>query len=472
VDFVTGSTRFGSTGSNTHQFTGSVGVEGTGIFYQPLTNSTSYLTVQNNRARNAAVYTATTNGGFYAGTSIGTDTFNYQIYDGVAGAARLTISSTGVASFTNSIKYTGTGNILDASSGNTNYLYQYLVNTGGGLYFGIERNTGGGLFTNSSAYATVLGSTTATSLQFGTTGIIRMTITSGGIAVVGHTAGVGTNFSPPVQVKGGAGAGNGFGIISANNEIAGGIQLASSGTNSINITCDPDNLRASSEIGFLIDNSVKMTITSGGAVTINTPSSAVEALTTNGAAGAWGAAINGSTTTGSSYGLVVQGGTNSSDVGFLVRSQNGGVNYLRVRGDGYLFSTPTYNNTWPGTSANMYVASDGSFGRITASSRRFKENIIDWSGNGLDTILALKPKTFKYKKDYCNSPDSIDFLGLIAEEVAEVLPYLAQYENPDRTGLVENVRYDTIVVPLIKAIQELKTQNDDLQSQINELKAQ
>jgi hypothetical protein len=75
-------------------------VSGCGRFYQPLTNSTSYLVVQNNRARNAAVYTATTNGGFYAGTSIGTDTFNYQIYDGVAGEARLTISSTGIASFT------------------------------------------------------------------------------------------------------------------------------------------------------------------------------------------------------------------------------------------------------------------------------------------------------------------------------------------------------------------------------------
>jgi hypothetical protein len=78
-------------------------VNGCGRFYQPLTNSTSYLIVENNRARNAAVYTVTTNGGFYAGTSIGTDTFNYQIYDGVAGSPRLTISSTGVASFASTV---------------------------------------------------------------------------------------------------------------------------------------------------------------------------------------------------------------------------------------------------------------------------------------------------------------------------------------------------------------------------------
>ena len=78
-------------------------VSGCGRFYQPLTNSTSYLIVENNRSRNSAVYTVTTNGGFYAGTSIGTDTFNYQIYDGVAGSPRLTISSTGVASFASTV---------------------------------------------------------------------------------------------------------------------------------------------------------------------------------------------------------------------------------------------------------------------------------------------------------------------------------------------------------------------------------
>ena len=113
---------------------------------------------------------------------------------------RLSISSTGVATFTGSLKYTGTGNILDASSGNTSYLYQYIVNTGGGLYFGIERSTGGGLFTNSSAYATVLGSTTATSLQFATNGIVRATITSGGNVLIGTT----TDNAAKLQVSGSA----------------------------------------------------------------------------------------------------------------------------------------------------------------------------------------------------------------------------------------------------------------------------
>ena len=100
-----GTTIYGSTAvcSPVGKFTTCIDVSGTGRFYQPLTNSTSYLVVENNRARNAAVYTVTTNGGFYAGTSIGTDTFNYQIYDGVAGSARLTIASTGAATFACSV---------------------------------------------------------------------------------------------------------------------------------------------------------------------------------------------------------------------------------------------------------------------------------------------------------------------------------------------------------------------------------
>ena len=74
-------------------------VFGQARIYQSATNSVNYLNIYNNRTRNAAVLTETTNGGFYAGTSIGTDTFNYQIYDGNAGAARLTISSTGTSTF-------------------------------------------------------------------------------------------------------------------------------------------------------------------------------------------------------------------------------------------------------------------------------------------------------------------------------------------------------------------------------------
>jgi hypothetical protein len=135
---------------------------------------------------------------------------------------------------------------------------------------------------------------------------------------------------------------------------------------------------------------------------------------------------------------------------------------MRIRSDGIILSLPTYNNT-TGNAANVQIGTAGEFQRSTASSQRFKENIIDWDGNGLDTILSLKPKTFTYKEDYYSCPDR-QFLGLIAEEVAEVSSFLADFENEDGTGQVENVRYANIVVPLIKAIQELSAKVSALEN--------
>jgi hypothetical protein len=157
--------------------------------------------------------------------------------------------------------------------------------------------------------------------------------------------------------------------------------------------------------------------------------------------------------------------TSGGDVG-IGTTPASGVR-LHVSG-GVIRSIDTYNNTSANV-ANMYVSSGGTFERATASSKRFKENIMDWNGNGLNTILALKPVTFTYKKEYYNKAN-IDFLGLIAEDVAQVSPYLAEYENEDRTGKVENVRYATIVVPLIKAVQELSAQIKELQTEIQTLK--
>jgi hypothetical protein len=153
---------------------------------------------------------------------------------------------------------------------------------------------------------------------------------------------------------------------------------------------------------------------------------------------------------------------------FLSESGNVGIGTtspgVSLEVNGLIRSIPTYNNT-SATLANLVVTAGGTFERSTASSGRYKENITDWNG-GLDLILALKPKTFTYKKDYYDKAN-IHFLGLIAEEVSEVSPYLADYENEDRTGDVENVRYANIVVPLIKAIQEQQAQIEELKALIN-----
>jgi hypothetical protein len=178
-------------------------------------------------------------------------------------------------------------------------------------------------------------------------------------------------------------------------------------------------------------------------------------------------------TTTTNYRLFIStpdSGTSNWGIGIF---NSAGSTLLRVRNDGaFLTGTATlspYNNTTGGV-ANVVVSSDGSLLRSNPSSQRFKDNIVDWNGNGLETILALKPRTFTYKSDYYKHPE-LNFLGLIAEEVAEVSEYLADFENEDRTGLVENVRYANIVVPLIKAVQELSKQNEELSNRLIKLES-
>jgi hypothetical protein len=194
-------------------------------------------------------------------------------------------------------------------------------------------------------------------------------------------------------------------------------------------------------IAFYTANAERMRITSGGNVGIGTTGFSDVRC-----------AVTGVDTTSSNFVFICKNG--------------GGTNLFNLRNDGFLTTgtaaSSPFNNTTTSV-ANTIVFSDGGIGRSTASSARFKQNINDWNGNGLATILALKPKTFNYKADYYKHPE-VEMLGLIAEHVAEVSPYLADYENEDRTGQVENVRYANIVVPLVKAIQELKAEIDELKN--------
>jgi hypothetical protein len=240
------------------------------------------------------------------------------------------------------------------------------------------------------------------------------------------------------------------------------------------------NTNEGAPILFSTGGSERMRITSGGNVLIGTTTVGTSKLTIsspNDQAGVY--MIN--TFSGNAWSFRT-GTPGISNTGLCIYDETNSRNTIQITSGGnILMGTTTdsagvrlkvvggiigcldvYNNT-TGVAANMQIDSNGFFSRSTVSSLRYKENIKDWDGNGLDTILALNPKTFKYKKDYYNKAD-IDFLGLIAEDVAKVSPYLADYENEDRTGQVENVRYAFIVVPLIKAIQELKQELDTLKN--------
>ncbi len=101
-------------------------------------------------------------------------------------------------------------------------------------------------------------------------------------------------------------------------------------------------------------------------------------------------------------------------------------------------------------------------GIIQTSDLRLKTEIAPLVG-GLDRIQQLRPVTFKWK----SSPDGASKVGLIAQEVQQVVPEVVA-DQGDEAPL--GVNYAELVPVLIQAVQEQQTQIEAQQQEINELK--
>src|SRR5438552_103860 len=93
------------------------------------------------------------------------------------------------------------------------------------------------------------------------------------------------------------------------------------------------------------------------------------------------------------------------------------------------------------TGSAVQVGSDGQLG-VATSSKRFKDDIKPMD-RASESILALQPVTFRYKKEM--EAGSAPQFGLVAEEVAEVNPDLVIY----RDGQPYTVRYDQVNAMLL-----------------------
>ncbi len=95
----------------------------------------------------------------------------------------------------------------------------------------------------------------------------------------------------------------------------------------------------------------------------------------------------------------------------------------------------------------VLVAADGTLGTMV-SSRRHKEDIHDMA-TASEALLRLRPVTFRYKNATADGEKPVQF-GLIAEEVAEILPELASY---DEQGTPRSVRYHLLSSLLLNELQ-------------------
>ena len=131
-------------------------------------------------------------------------------------------------------------------------------------------------------------------------------------------------------------------------------------------------------------------------------------------------------------------------------------------------ATNYFSINWTGSAAQLYIDSSN-MGTISLSSdRRLKKDIeplADTTG-GLSKIMQLNPVSFHWK----NTADdpSLQF-GLIAQEVSPVFPNLVRntgMKSADTPDGILKIEYQGLIAPMIKAIQELKTENDALKAKI------
>lgn len=409
---------------------------------------------------------------------------------GTDGTDRLTISSTGAATFSSSVTANKLISAADANSGSIEFGTSSLkgilsYSAGTGLY----------LFNNQTATA----GTTVPYFQFQADSSPIMTMLKNG------NVGIGTA-SPAARlhVNNGTNLNVAFNtttvdsvttsrISSFNDAVSASVGLVLNGTPLVFTTSDTERMR----------------ITSGGVLRVGTSSfDSGGAVSGDIAVGANSQKIGyiPSSTSNRGYFEPYDG---SGFVNIVSTFATAGIRFMtgisatermRISSNGGVQSTPAvgfnaFNAVVSGTSiaylSNLASTNDvsgywqvagnfaGSISHPTStttnynvtSDYRLKENIMPLE-NGLDAILKLKPIT----ANYINDENKINIPMFLAHEVQEVIPIAVTGEKDamkidkitgEETIDIQQLDASKIIPHMVKAIQELKAEIEALKSQIN-----
>lgn len=135
---------------------------------------------------------------------------------------------------------------------------------------------------------------------------------------------------------------------------------------------------------------------------------------------------------------------------------------LRLYGTGQLVVA-----TWPtNVSAANAVLVDGVATNRSTSSKRYKD-IIGPNPYGLKEILQLSTYIFEGKEDRKGSLGKWQHLGLIAEEMDEIIPNLVGYKNigtkKNPIWVPDYIEYDYLCAPFINSFKEINTRLERLE---------
>ena len=121
-------------------------------------------------------------------------------------------------------------------------------------------------------------------------------------------------------------------------------------------------------------------------------------------------------------------------------------------------STVTYGFQVTTTGSTTAFLSDAGVW-VNASDRRLKENVQPIA-YGLGTIMKLKPVSYEMKQGHEKQ------IGFIAQDVEAVIPELVGSIKTAEFDDQRTLSYDQMAAVTVKAIQELKAENDILKQKI------
>jgi len=244
-----------------------------------------------------------------------------------------------------------------------------------------------GVISGGNAYVGIR-DTNGSDLLFQTENTERMRIDSSGHLLVGSSSSAGGTNGSALQVKGSGSTDSNIGIMNSINQLAGRFHLNSSGSNSVSIGADPDDVASGSSLRFEVDGSEAMRITNGLNVGISN--------------------------TAPNYSLEIGESDGVSNRG-LSFNLNNNVGQIRTRSN--LSDTQTHY---------AIINSNGTVGTIktvgsatqfnTSSDYRLKENV-SYDFDATTRLKQLRPARFNFIADADTTVD-----GFLAHEVSSVVP--------------------------------------------------
>jgi hypothetical protein len=167
---------------------------------------------------------------------------------------------------------------------------------------------------------------------------------------------------------------------------------------------------------------------------------------------------------GQNAGFNLTTGDNNIDVGNAGIAGESGVVRLGTEGAQTATFIAGIRQTPIAGAIQVGINATGQLG-VRASSARFKKDIKPMDTTS-ETILALKPVTFRYKHEL--DPDGIPQFGLVAEEVEQVNPDLVAR---DEQGKPYTVRYEAVNAMLLNEFLKEHKKVETLEAKVARLEA-